>query len=295
MARSGHIRNPFEIALEQFSSAVSDAGDAAVRPSERGAVAAPKVRRITREDLWASLREGAGDAAAVRDDILFIGVIYPLAGLILARFLFSQNLIPLAFPLVAGFALVGPVAAVGLYEISRRREAGEAVSWTSAFKVLRSPALPSILWLGFLMLVLFGVWMATAWSIFYATLGPQFMTPIGATPPSLRAFLDAVLLTPQGWAMTVTGLVVGFLFAAFAMAVSVISFPLLLDRPGIGVTTAVKTSLRAVAANPSVMALWGVVVAGLLLLGSIPALFGLIFVVPMLGHATWRLYRRVIE
>ena len=295
MARSGHIRNPFEIALEQFSSAVSDAGDAAVRPRERAAVTVPTVRRITREDLWASLREGAGDAAAVRDDILFIGVIYPLAGLILARFLFSQNLIPLAFPLVAGFALVGPVAAVGLYEISRRREAGEAVSWTSAFKVLRSPALPSILWLGFLMLVLFGVWMATAWGIFYATLGPQFMTPIGAAPPSLRAFLDAVLLTPQGWAMTVTGLVVGFLFAAFAMAVSVISFPLLLDRPDIGVTAAVRTSLKAVAANPSVMALWGLVVAGLLLLGSIPALFGLIFIVPMLGHATWRLYRRVIE
>lgn len=295
MARSGHIRNPFEIALEQFSSAVSDAGDAAVRPREQAIAAAPpKVRRITRQDLWASLREGAGDAAAVRDDILFIGLIYPLAGLIFARFLFSQNLIPLAFPLVAGFALIGPLAAIGLYEISRRREAGEAVSWTDAFKVLRSPALPSILWLGFLMLVLFGVWMATAWSIFYATLGPQFMTPVGATPPSLSAFLGAVLTTPQGWAMTITGLVVGGLFAALAMAVSVLSFPLLLDR-NVGVVVAVKTSLRAVAANPSVMALWGVVVAGLLVAGSIPALFGLIFVVPMLGHATWRLYRRVIE
>ena len=293
MARQGHIRNPFEIFVEQFSTAVSDAGDAAVSHKELAITAVPTVRRITREDLWASLRQGAGDAAAVRDDILFIGVIYPLAGLILARFLFSQNLIPLAFPLVAGFALIGPVAAIGLYEISRRREAGEAVSWTDAFKVLRSPALPSILWLGFLMLVLFGVWMAAAWGIFYATLGPQFMTPIGATPPSLRAFLDAVLTTPQGWAMTVTGMVVGFLFAAFAMAVSVIAFPLLLDR-NVGVVTAVKTSLRAVAANPAVMALWGVIVAGLLVLGSIPALFGLIFVVPMLGHATWRLYRRVI-
>lgn len=295
MARQGHIRNPFEIVVEQFSVAVSDAGDAAVRPRIRsGVAAAPAVRRITREDLWASLREGAADAAAVRDDILFIGVVYPLAGLILARFLFSQNLIPLAFPLVAGFALIGPVAAIGLYEISRRREAGEAVSWTDSFKVFRSPALPSILWFGFLMLVLFGVWMAVAWSIYYATLGPLFMTPIGAEPPSLRAFLDAVFTTPQGWAMIVVGMVVGFVFAAFAMAVSVISFPLLLDRDG-GVPMAVRTSLKAVAANPGVMALWGLIVAGLLVLGSIPALFGLIFVVPMLGHATWRLYRRVIE
>jgi uncharacterized membrane protein len=293
VARTGHIRNPFEMALEQFSAAVSDAGDAAVVHRERAA-AAPTVRRITAQDLWASLREGAGDAAAARDDILFIGVIYPLAGLLLARFLFSQNLIPLAFPLVAGFALIGPVAAVGLYEISRRREAGEAVSWLSAFKVLKSPALGSVLWLGALMLVLFGLWMASAWGIYFATLGPRFMTPIGANPPSLGAFANAVLFTPAGWAMAIAGVVVGALFAAFALAVSVISFPLLLDRDA-SVPTAVRTSLRVVAANPGVMALWGAVVAGLLVLGSIPALFGLIFIVPMLGHATWRLYRRAVD
>jgi uncharacterized membrane protein len=294
VARQGHIRNPFEIALEQFSSAASDAGDAAVRRPRERAAAEPVVRRITRQDLWAALREGAADAAAGREDVLFIGIVYPLAGLIIARFLFSQNLIPLAFPLVAGFALIGPVAAIGLYEISRRREAGEPATWATALKVFASPALPSVLWLGFLMLVLFGLWMAAAWSIFYATLGPRFMTPIGAEPPSLQAFLDAVVFTPRGWAMAVVGIVVGGLFAALAMAVSVISFPLLLDRD-VGAPVAVRTSLRAVAANPAVMALWGLVVAGLLVLGSIPALFGLIFVVPMLGHATWKLYRRVVE
>jgi uncharacterized membrane protein len=294
VARSGHIRNPFEIFVEQMSSAVSDAGDAAVRQHERVAAAPPTVRRITTEDLWASLREGVADLGAVRDDILFIGVVYPLAGLVLARFLFSQNLIPLAFPLVAGFALIGPVAAIGLYEISRRREAGEPVNWLTAFKVFSSPALPSVLWLGFLMLVLFGVWMAAAYGVYYATLAPRFMTPIGAAPPSLGAFLDAVFTTPAGWAMIVVGMVVGFLFAAVAMAVSVISFPLLLDRDG-GVKLAVQTSVKAVAANPRVMAVWGLIVAGALVLGSIPALFGLIFVVPILGHATWHLYRRLVE
>jgi uncharacterized membrane protein len=294
VARSGHIRNPFEIFVEQMSGAVSDAGDAAVKRREHVAVAPPAVRRITNQDLWAALRSGVADLGAVRDDILFIGVIYPIAGLILARFLFSQNLIPLAFPLVAGFALVGPVAAIGLYEISRRREAGERVNWTTAFQVFRSPALPSVLWLGFLMLVLFGLWMAAAYAIYYATLAPMFMTPIGAAPPSLAAFVSAVFTTAQGWTMIVAGLVVGFLFAAVAMAVSVVSFPLLLDRDG-GVNMAVKTSLQAVAANPRVMALWGLIVAGALFLGSLPALVGLIFVVPVLGHATWHLYRRLVE
>jgi uncharacterized membrane protein len=294
VARSGHIRNPFELFVEQLSGAVSDAGDAAVRKRERAAVAAPSVRHITNEDLWAALRAGWADLGAVRDDVLFIGVVYPLAGLIFARFLFSQNLIPLAFPLIAGFALIGPVAAVGLYEISRRREAGEHVNWLTSFKVFRSPALPSVLWLGFLMLVLFGLWMAVAYGVYYATLAPMFMTPIGAEPPSLAAFLKAVFTTPQGWAMIVAGMAAGFVFAAVAMAVSVISFPLLLDRD-VGAITAVKTSLKAVSANPRVMALWGLIVAGALLLGSIPALVGLIFVVPILGHATWHLYRKLVE
>jgi uncharacterized membrane protein len=110
----------------------------------------------------------------------------------------------------------------------------------------------------------------------------------------MGVFLSAVFTTPAGWAMAITGIVVGAVFAAVAMAVSVFSFPLLLDRDG-GVTHAVRTSLKAVMANPGVMALWGFVVAGLLVVGSIPALFGLIFIVPMLGHATWKLYRRAIE
>lgn len=291
MSVENHIRNPFELAIEQISAAFAGAAEGHRAEASQ---AAPAVRRIGARDLFDALREGAGDLAAARDDVLFAALIYPLAGLVLARLVFSENLLPLAFPLAAGFALIGPVAAIGLYEMSRRRELGLPVSWMDAFHVLRSPALGSILWLGFMLMVLFAAWIAAAWGIYLSTVGLRHMTPIGpAMPTSFISFAREAFTTAPGWAMITTGLVVGALFAAVAFAVSVVSFPLMLDRH-VGMPAAVKTSLRAIAANPGPMALWGAIVAGGLFLGSIPALFGLIFVVPLLGHATWRLYRKLV-
>ncbi len=291
MAVGDHIRNPFELAIEHLSSAL---GDAATRRRAEPSQVAPAVRRIGVRDLWDALVEGMGDLAAARDDVLFAALIYPLAGLVLARLAFSYNLLPLVFPLAAGFALIGPLAAIGLYEVSRRREEGLPVSWADALRVFRSPALGSILWLGFVLMALFGAWLATAWGLYLVTIGAQHMTPIGpAAPASFVAFVLEVFTTAPGWAMISSGVVIGFVFAALALAISVTSFPLMLDR-NVSMPAAVAASLRAVAANPGPMALWGLIVAGSLVLGSIPALFGLIFVVPLLGHATWRLYRKVV-
>jgi uncharacterized membrane protein len=245
------------------------------------------VRRIDAADLRDALRRGFDDLGASRADVLFIGLIYALAGLMVAQAAFNRDLLPLVFPLMSGFALVGPVAALGLYEISRRREKGEAVGLASAFGVLRSPALPSILGLSALLLALLVVWLVAANAIYAATLGPE-------PPVSLAAFLGDVVGTPAGWAMTVIGVGVGFLFAAAAFSISVVAFPLLLDRP-VGVYAAIGASIRAVTANLGTMALWGLVVTGALALGSIPALLGLIVVLPLLGHATWHLYRKVVE
>jgi uncharacterized membrane protein len=282
-----HIRNPFEVALGGLSGAVSDAGHAlAAKPHVPTARTKPMVRRITVGDLWDALRRGVADLGAVRDDVLFIGLIYPIAGLVLARLAFSYDLLPLVFPLASGFALIGPLAALGLYEISRRREQGQAVRWADALGVLRSPALGSILGLGAMMLIVFGLWLAAAYGIYQVTLGPE-------SPASVGAFIRDVFQTGAGWTMIVVGFGVGFLFALLALAVSVVSFPLLLDRDA-GMATAIATSVRAVAANPGPMMLWGAIVAGALLLGSLPALVGLIFVVPVLGHATWHLYRKLI-
>jgi len=286
MAAGHHIENPFEYVLEKLSWTASDIGHAVMAEPRKHAEAPPAVHRIEARDLWAALREGAADVGAARADVVFIAVIYPLAGLVLAQLAFRTNMLPMIFPLLSGFALIGPLAAVGLYEISRRRELGEEVNWTVASKVLHSPGLGSILGLGAILLILFFAWLAAAWGIYAVTLGPE-------PPASLGAFLNAIFTTPAGWTMIFVGCAVGFLFAAAALAMSVVSFPLLLDRD-VNMRTAIATSLRAVAANPGTMALWGLIVAGALVLGSIPALVGLIFVMPLLGHATWRLYRKLV-
>lgn len=283
------IKNPIEWSGAQLShagQALSSIGRSLHHIQETIHSPLPVVRRIGVADLRAALADGFADFQAYRTDVLFLGVIYAVAGLVLARIAFGMELLPLLFPLASGFALVGPLAAIGLYELSRRREQGAQVTWTNAFDVFRAPAIGGVAVLGTGLVTLFLLWIMAAWAIFRHTMGP-------VPPASVAEFAGAVLNTAAGHSMIVIGMGVGFLFAVLAMSVSVMSFPLLLDRD-VGLDTAVKTSVLAVVRNPVPMALWGLVVAAGLVLGSIPALIGLVLVVPILGHATWHLYRRVI-
>ncbi|HET7413233.1 MAG TPA: DUF2189 domain-containing protein [Pararhizobium sp.] len=249
-------------------------------------LAHPTIRRIGVSDVLSALREGLEDFFDRPSHYIFLCLIYPVAGLVLGTWASGANALPLIFPLVSGFALLGPVAAIGLYEISRRRERGMDVSWQHAFDVRHSSALPSIALIAVMLLVLFVVWLLIAEMIYVRTLGP--------TPPvSAGAFLGTVFTTAAGWQMILIGNAAGFVLALIVLSTTVLAFPLLLDRD-VGALVAVQTSARAVAANPLPMAAWGVIVAALMVLGSIPLLAGLAVVLPILGHATWHLYRKVI-
>lgn len=277
-------RSPIEWVWDELKIAGNAVGASANEGNHADAL--PMVRHIGLADLAHALRQGLADFQAARSDVAFLCCVYPVAGLVLARIAMGQNALALVFPLIAGFALVGPIFGVGLNEMSRRREAGDRVSWVDAFRVVRSHSFGRIVLFGLLLVTIFLLWLVIAGLLYDATLGPE-------PPASFGAFISRLFGTNEGWVMIVAGISIGFLFAVFVLAISVVTFPLLLDRD-VRLETAISTSIRTLVVNPLPILAWGVIISALLVLGSIPFLIGLVIVFPLLGHATWHLYRRVI-
>jgi len=246
-----------------------------------------RIRKITLRDLRHALALGWDDFMDKRGDLVFVGLIYPLAVLLGAFYVLHVSILPLIFPIMTGSILFGPAAATGFYELARRREQGLDARWRHFLDVLRGPSAEPLFALTSVIAGLFVLWLIAAWYINLKTMGLD-------TPHTPLVFLQAVLSTPAGWTMIVVGNLVGLGFAITVLAIGVVSFPMLVDRP-VSWTVALRTSVRVAWQNPVTIAVWGLIVVGLLALGAIPALVGLAVVLPVLGYATWHLYTLAVE
>lgn len=261
---------------------------AVARPAaDAAAPAALPVRRIAAADLNASLREGWRDFMAMRGDLIFLGLLYPVIGLVAAAVSLGGSLIPLFFPIAAGIGLLGPLAAIGFYELARRREAGLESDWSHFLDVRKRPAMDDIAVVSGVLLCLFLLWLIVAAALYVALWGPQ-------APESVGTFLRRLFTTREGWELILLGNALGVLFGVAVLALSVASMPMLVDR-NVNAGTAMRISVAAVRANFWVMMEWGLIVAALLVLGSIPAFIGLAVVLPWLGYSTWHLYTRLVD
>jgi uncharacterized membrane protein len=245
-----------------------------------------EIRSLGLDDLRVALAQGWQDFLNKRGDILFLGFIYPGVALLAALVASNTSVLPLVVPVAAGAVLLGPAAASGFYELARRQELGLDSGWRHFLDAQRGPTADAMMTLTAMLALLFLLWIMAAAGITIATIG---ISPFA----SASAFVHAVLATRAGWEMMIVGNLVGLGFAILALAMAVVSFPMLVDGP-VGVRTALRTSLRVTIKNPVTIATWGLIVTALLVLGAIPALVGLGVVLPVLGYATWHLYTRAV-
>jgi uncharacterized membrane protein len=256
------------------------------------------VRRITSEDVKRSLSDGWNDFMEMRGDILFLAILYPLIGIAAAVATVGSPLLPLFLPIAAGVGLLGPVAAVGFYEMARRRESGLHSNWAHFLDVRKRPSFDEIAAVSGLLFAIFGLWLLAAAGLYILLWGvwnpPWLSSYVWYDPHSLGEFVTRLFTTARGWALILIGGAIGVVFATLVLAVSVVSMPMLVDCD-VGAAKAVRTSIRATRDNAGPMLRWGVIVAALLVAGSIPLFIGLAVVLPWLGYSTWHLYTRLID
>jgi len=245
----------------------------------------PVVRRVAATDIAEALVEGLRDFQALPLYGLCFGALYAAGGITIMLCLTAFGLVYLVYPLAAGFALIGPFVAIGLYEVSRRRERGEPVSFGAIWSTIRSRS--EIGWMAFVTLFVFVIWMYQVRLLIALLLG------LHASFSSLQEFMTVVLTTNEGLLFLAIGNAVGAALSLILFSLTVVSFPLLLDRE-VDFVTAMVTSVRAVVMSPLPMIGWAAVIVMLLVVSALPYFLGLVVTLPVLGHATWHLYRRLV-
>lgn len=246
----------------------------------------PVVRRISVADVAEALARGLRDFQAVPFYGLFFGSLYAAGGILIVLSVTAFGMSYLAYPLSAGFTLLGPFVAIGLYEVSRRREAGQPLSFRRIWRTMKSRG--EIGWMAFVRFFIFVFWMYQARLLVALFLG------LNASFPSFHQFMVQIVTTNEGLLFLLVGNLMGAALALILFALTVVSFPLLLERD-VDFVTAMITSVRAVVASPGPMIGWAVVIVVLLVLSALPFFLGLLLTLPVLGHATWHLYRRIVE
>lgn len=245
----------------------------------------PVVRPVTGRDIADALAKGMRDFQAAPAFGLLFGGLYALGGIVIVLSLTALGMTYLAYPLATGFALIGPFVAAGFYEVSRRLEAGEPITFAAIWRRVWSRG--EIGWMAFVTVFIFIMWMYQVRFLMALFLG------LNASFSTLAEFFTVILTTTEGLLFLAIGNVVGALLSMLLFSLTVISFPLVLDRD-VDCVTAMITSIRTVAASPLPMLAWAGVVAALLVLSVMPVFLGLVVTLPVLGHATWHLYRRAI-
>jgi len=246
----------------------------------------PEIQAISTEDIWEALRLGWQDFARAPSFGFFFSAVYVVGGMAMVYILAITGKTWAVLPIALGFPLIGPFAAVGLYEVSRRLQKGEPLNWGEILGVVfreKDRQMPSI---AAIILIFFLFWNFLAHMIFALFMGLSVMTNVTST-------FD-VYLTSNGLTMLAVGSIVGGILAFLLFSITVICLPLLLDRE-VDFVTAMITSFNAVLQNIFPMMIWAAVIVVLLVIGMLPAFLGLLVVLPLLGHSTWHLYQRVLK
>ena len=246
----------------------------------------PQIRELSVGDIRAALMNGLSDFAHAPLYGLFFGGVFALAGIVIVLALTWWNIPWMIYPFAIGFPLIGPFAAAGLYEVSRRLEMGSPLVWSQVLSVVWAQRGRELSWMAFVMLFVFWMWMYQIRLLIALFLGRMSFS-------TLEKFMTIVFTTEQGWIFLAAGHVVGAAIALVLFSITVISIPLLMDRQ-LDFVTAMIASVRTVLMSPIPMIGWGIVVTLAMMLACAPFFLGLLIVLPVLGHATWHLYRRAV-